>query len=153
MSRNSLTPATKITDLEPPAAMVGREDMTMTTAREAVALRRRLNIAHASRDYHKKRTAALAAQVRELKDSHRIGFQEGSAVATLTAYLAIKDFGMDGMTWLSERLKAVGKNPPHSAEVDTLVTLSVIESMKKYNPRRAAEVEASFAEFLSGDSK
>jgi hypothetical protein len=119
---------------------------------EAEKLRRKLNAAHASRDWHKKRAATLADKVRELKDAHRIGFEEGSAVATLTAYLAIKDFGTDGMTWLSDRIKAVGKNPSHSAEVDTLVTLSVIESMKKYSPTRAAQVEKSFQEFLAGDS-
>jgi hypothetical protein len=125
----------------------------MTTERTVRALRRKLNAAHTSRDWHKKRAATLAAQVHELKDSHRIGFQEGSAVATLTAYLAVgADYGMDGVSWLSERIQALGKNPPRSNEIDELVTRDVLASMRKYSPQRAAEVEKEFSKFLAGDS-
>jgi len=107
-----------------------------------------------SRDYHRTRAAALAAQVRELKDDRRIGFQEGLAVATLSAYLAVAaDYDLPGVSWLSERIQALGKNPPRSNEIDELVTRDVLTSMQKYSPQRAAEVEREFQKFLAGDSK
>jgi len=115
----------------------------------------RLNQMRASRDYHRKRAATLADKVRELKDAHRIGFKEGSAAATLTAYLAIQDYGLPGIEWLQERMSAAvaGKKHMQSNAVDEAVTRDVIRHMAKYNPKRAAQIEASFADFLAGDSK
>jgi hypothetical protein len=132
--------------------------MTMRTL-EVTELRSRLNAARVGLDYHKKRAATLAAEIRRLKaerkDDHRIGFQEGSAAATLTAYLAVADYGLPGIEWLQERISAAiaGKKHMQSNAVDEAVTRSVIEHMKKYDPKRAAEIEKSFADFLVGDSK
>lgn len=124
---------------------------------ELQTLRRKLNAAHVSRDWHKGRAVTLAAQVRELKDAHKRGFEDGSKAATLLTYLAVSDFGTDGTTWISDRISAVTagrKLPaPLSNEIENAVTLSVIESMKRYSPKRAAQVEASFQKFLAGDPK
>jgi hypothetical protein len=84
--------------------------------------------------------------------AHKLGFKEGSAVTMLTAYLAIKDYGLPGIQWLSDRMSAAvsGKKPPLSNyEIDKAVTASVIESMRRYSPARAAEIEKSFQEFLT----
>jgi hypothetical protein len=125
----------------------------MATAREVKALRHRLNEIRTSRDWHKQRAAALADKVRELKDGHKRGFEDGSKVATLTAYLAIKDFGDAGTLWLSNRMSAVArKSPPPNTAIDEAVTRSIIEHMRSYNPKRADEIAASFADFLAGDS-
>jgi hypothetical protein len=109
--------------------------------------------------YHKERSAKLTAENRalrsEAKAAHRTGFEEGCRSTTLLSYLAVQDYGLDGIQWLSDRISAAaGKKdlPLSSYEVDKAVTRSVIESMKRYSPTRAAEVEASFATFLSGDS-
>jgi hypothetical protein len=125
----------------------------MTTTREVKALRRRLNQMKTSRDWHKKRAAALVEKSHKRKTDRRIGFQEGAAAATLTAYLAIQDYGLPGIQWLSDRMSAVGKNPPRSNEIDELVTRDVIRSMAKYSPQRATEIEMEFQKFLAGDSK
>jgi hypothetical protein len=123
---------------------------------ELQTLRRKLNAAHVSRDWHKSRAATLAGQVRELKDAHKRGFEEGSKAATLLTYLAVSDFGTDGTAWISDRISAViaGKKlpAPLSNEIENAVTASVIESMKRYSPKRAAQVEASFQKFIVGDS-
>jgi hypothetical protein len=124
----------------------------MTTEREVKGLRRKLNAAHASRDWHKKRAAALADKVRELKDGHRIGYEDGAKATTLTAYLAVSDWGLDGISWLTDRMRAAAakKPPPYNKAMDEAATRSIIENMRKYSPKRAAEVEASFAAFLTG---
>jgi len=46
-----------------------------------------------------------------------------------------------------------GKKHMQSNAVDEAVTRDVIRHMAKYNPKRAAQIEASFADFLAGDSK
>jgi hypothetical protein len=129
--------------------MVGREDMTMTISHAG-----RLNRLKTSRDWHKKHAAALADKVRDLKDAHRAGYEEGCRATTLLTYLALSDYGLDGLAWISDRILAVAtkKPAPHSNEIDELVTRDVIASMKKYSPKRAAEVEKEFQNFLAGDS-
>lgn len=130
----------------------------MTTEHEVEDLRRRLNIAHVSANYHKKQSAARFSAIRRLraeqKDGHRIGYEDGAKATTLLAYLAIQDYGHPGIQWLSDRMSAVvagKKNPPlTSYEVDKAVTADVIRHMAKYSPKRAAEIEESFAAFLSG---
>ena len=108
--------------------------------------------------YHKKRTAVLSAEVRrlrkELRDAHRVGYERGSADATLTAYLAIQDYGLPGLAWLSARMSAITKKmpPPHSNEIDDRVTAAVIEHMASYDAGRAAKIEREFQKFLAGDS-
>lgn len=124
----------------------------MTSTREVKALRRQINRLKTSRDWHKKRAAALVDKSHKRKTDRRVGFEEGLAAATLTAYLAIQDYGLSGVQWLSDRMSAVGKNPPRSNEIDELVTRDVLASMRKYSPQRAAEVEREFQKFLAGDS-
>jgi hypothetical protein len=130
--------------------------MTMTTENEVADLRRRLNVAHAAAAYHKKQSAARFSEIRRLKaeqkDGHRIGYEDGARVTTLTAYLAVSDWGLDGVSWLTDRMRAAAakKPPPYNKEIDNAVTASIIENMRKYNPKRAAEVESSFAYFLAG---
>jgi hypothetical protein len=129
----------------------------MTTAREAAELRRRLNIARARGDYHKKHAGTLAAEVRALKaeqkDLRRVGYEEGAKATMLSTYLAIQDYGMPGIEWLTARHRAVAKKqPPPNTAVDEAVTIGVIEHMRGYDPTRAAEIEKSFADFLSGGS-
>jgi hypothetical protein len=93
----------------------------------------------------------LAAEIRR---AHRAGYEEGCKVTTLTAYLAVSDWGHDGIQWLTDRMRAAAnKKPLPNAALDEAVTHSIIENMRKYNPKRAAEVEKSFADFLSGGSK
>jgi hypothetical protein len=94
----------------------------------------------------------LAAEIRR---AHRAGYEEGCKATTLTAYLAVSDWGLDGVSWLTGRMRAASakKPPPYNKAMDNAVTHSIIESMRKYSPKRAAEVEASFADFLSGGSK
>jgi len=112
-----------------------------------------------SREYHRTRAADLVNELRRLKadrnDAHRAGYREGAAATTLLTYLALSDYGMDGITWISDRISAVAakKPAPHSNEIDELVTRDVIRSMKTYNPQRAAEMEREFQKFLAGDSK
>jgi hypothetical protein len=90
----------------------------------------------------------------EVKRARKAGYEEGAKVTTLTAYLAVSDFGLDGISWLTDRMRAAAKKKPlPNAALDEAVTHSVIESMKKYSPKRAAQIEASFAAFLSGDSQ
>jgi hypothetical protein len=135
--------------------LAGREDMTMPkpAPSEAEKLRRKLNAAHASRDWHKNRAKALADQVRELKDARRAGYEEGARATMLSTYLAIADYGLPGIEWLTERHRAVAKKqPPPNTAVDEAVTLSVIEHMRGYDPKRAEQIEKEFADFLVGDS-
>jgi len=92
----------------------------------------------------------------EVAKAHKRGYEEGCQATTLLGYLAIADYGHDGIQWFSDRVSAAvaGKKPPLSNyAVDKAVTRSVIESMKRYSPTRAREVEAAFANFLAGDSK
>lgn len=90
----------------------------------------------------------------QLKTAHRDGFDEGAASATKLAYLAISDYGFDGVKWLQDRMSAVAKKKPaRSAALDERITRAVIATIRKLDPKRAAEIEASFAEFLSGESK
>jgi hypothetical protein len=131
--------------------------MTMTTESEVADLRRRLNAAHATAAYHKKQSAARFSEIRRLKaeqkDGHRIGYEDGARATTLLSYLALADYGLDGIGWFTDRVSAVlakRKPPLSSYAVDKAVTADVIRHMSKYNPKRAAEVEKSFADFLAG---
>jgi hypothetical protein len=111
--------------------------------------------------YHRERSKKLTAEnwhlAAEAKAAHRVGYEEGCKATTLLGYLAIRDYGLDGIQWLSDRISAAvaGKKdvPLSNYEIDKAVTADVIRHMAKYNPTRAAEIEASFAVFLSGDSK
>jgi hypothetical protein len=112
-----------------------------------------------SRKYRAERSAKLLSEnpalKREVEAAHRAGYEEGARVTTLTAYLAVSDWGLDGISWLTDRMRAADakKAMPYSKEIDNAVTHSIVANMKKYSPKRAAEVEAAFADFLAGDSK
>jgi hypothetical protein len=126
----------------------------MTTTHDTNG-RTRLKQITKSRDYHKTRAAALADKVRELKDLHAIGYEDGAKATTLLTYMALEDFGAAGIQWISDRISAVAnkKPAPHSTAIDDLVVKSVVDHMRTYNPERAAEVEAEFQSFLTGDAK
>jgi hypothetical protein len=109
-------------------------------------------------DYHRQRNKKLHAEVcklrTELKDARRAGYEEGAKATMLSTYLAIQDYGIPGIEWLTERHRAVAKKrPPPNTAIDEAVTLAVIEHMRGYDPARAAQIGTAFAEFLGGDSK
>jgi hypothetical protein len=129
----------------------------MTTEHEVADLRRRLNVAHATAAYHKKQSAARYSEIRRLraeqKDGHRIGYEAGAKATMLSTYLAIADYQMPGIEWLTARMRAAAKKlPPPNTAMDEAVTRSVLEHMRGYNPRRAEQIEKEFADFLAGDT-
>jgi hypothetical protein len=90
----------------------------------------------------------------EVEAARKAGYEEGCRATTLLTYLALSDYGMDGITWISDRISAVAakKPAPHSNEIDELVTRDVLRSMATYNPQRAAQIEKEFEKFLAGES-
>jgi hypothetical protein len=105
-------------------------------------------------DYHRERSKTLYAEVRKLraeaKAAHKLGYEDGCKATTLMTYMGLSDYGLHGAFWISDRISAaVAKKPLPSTDFDHLITKSVIEHMAKYDPKRAAYIEAEFAAFLT----
>jgi hypothetical protein len=107
-----------------------------------------------SKKYRAERSAKFLADnpafAAEIEAAHRAGYTEGCQVTMLSAYLAIQDYGLPGVEWLTDRIRAAAKKlPPPNTAIDEAVTHAVIEHMRGYDPKRAMVIEAEFATFLT----
>lgn len=113
----------------------------MATAREVKSLRRRLNEMRTGRDYHRKRTTALASEIRELKDEKAKAYAAGSAETLASVYAALDDLGIDAFVWLGQRLmSARRKKPPFGLPpgIEKNVRAEIVADLRKAGMDRAA---------------